>query len=70
MVDFHDLCLRNCAIRYVGGVLELRKLNFRGSNANLMSKKLNFRRLIAKIGHYRLILASKPTYDPFSWNMS
>ena len=47
------------ALRYVGGVLELRKLDFRGLKGQFDVKKANFRGLIAKIGHYRPILASK-----------
>ena len=44
---------------YVEGVLELRKLGFRGLKGQFDAKKANFRGLIAKIDHLR----------PFSWIM-
>jgi hypothetical protein len=59
MAHFHGLCHRNCAQRYVGGILELRKLDFRGLKGQFDVKKANFRGLIAKIGHLRPILASR-----------
>ena len=37
----------------------LRKLDFRGLKGQFDVKKANFRELIAKIGHYRPISASK-----------
>ena len=59
MAHFHGLCHRNCAQRYVGGILELRKLGFRGLKGQFDVKKANFRGLIAEIGHLRPILASR-----------
>ena len=59
MTHFHGLCHENCALRYVGGILELRKLDFRGLKGQFDVKKANFRGLIAKIGHLRPILASR-----------
>ena len=58
MTNFHDVYHGNCALRYVGGVLELRKLYFRGPKGQFDMEKANFRGLIAKIGHYRPILAT------------
>ena len=58
MVNFHGLCHRNYAPRYFGGVLEFKKLDFRGLKGQFDVKKANFRGLIAKIGHYMAILAS------------
>ena len=58
MAHFHGLCHRNCALRYIGGFLVLRKLDFRGFKGQLDAKKANFRGLIAKIGLFRPILAS------------
>ena len=49
----------NCDLRNVGGAQEFRKLGFRGLKGQLDVKKANFRGLIAKISHYRPILASK-----------
>ena len=59
MAHFHGVCHGNCSLRYVGGILELRKLNFRGLKGQFDVKKANFRGLIAKIGHLRPILASR-----------
>ena len=59
MAHFHGLCHRNCTQRYVGGILELRKLDFRGLKGQFDVKKANFRGLIAKIGHLRPILVSR-----------
>ena len=53
MTKFHELCRGNCALRRVGGVLELIKLDFRGLKGQFDVKKANFRGLIAKIGRYR-----------------
>ena len=58
MAHFHGLCHGNCALRYIGGVLELRKLDFRGLRVQFNVKKGHFRGLITKIGYLRLILAS------------
>ena len=59
MAHFHQLFHRNCDLRYVGGFLEFKKLEFRGLKGQFDVKKANFRGLIAKIGHYSPILASK-----------
>ena len=52
MAHFNVLCHGNCALRYIGGVLELRKLDFRGLKGQFDVKKANFRGLIAKIGPF------------------
>ena len=54
---FHRICHGNCVLVYVGGVLEFRKLDFRGLKGQINVKKTNFRELIAKIGHLKPILA-------------
>ena len=59
MANFDELCLRNCAPRYVEGVLELRQLDFRGLKCQFDVKKAYFRGQIAKIGVYRPILPAK-----------
>ena len=59
MAHFYGLCHRKCALRYVEGILEHRKLDFRGLKGQFDVKKANFRGLIAKIGHYRPILATR-----------
>ena len=58
MAHFHGICHGNCALRYVGGSLVLRKLNFRGLKGQFGVKKANFRGLIAKIGHLIAIFPS------------
>ena len=58
MAHFDETCHRNCALKYVGGILELRKSHFRGLKGHFDVKKANFMRLIAKIGHYWPILAT------------
>ena len=59
MTHFPGICHGNCALRYVGGVLEFRKLDFWGLIGQNDVKMANFRGLIAKIGHYRHILATR-----------
>ena len=59
MAHFHGLCHEKCAPRYVGGILEHRKLEFRGLKGQFDDKKANFRGLIAKIDHYRPTLATR-----------
>ena len=59
MAYFHGLCHGYCALRYIRGVLELRKLDFRGLKGQFGFKKAKFRGLVAKIGLLRLILASR-----------
>ena len=46
-------------VTYVGGVLEFKKLDFRGLNSQFDVKNANFRGLTAKFGHYRPILPSR-----------
>ena len=64
MAHFYGLSHRNCALKYVGGILELRKLDFRGLKGQFDVKKANFRGLIAKIGNYRPILNSRTRLRP------
>ena len=66
MTHFHGICHRNCDLRYVGGVLEFQKLNFRGLQGQFDVKNANFRGLIAKISHFRPILASRTHLRPIS----
>ena len=66
MAHFHGLCHGNCALRYVGGILELGKLSFRGLKDQFDIKKANFRGVITKIGHKRPILASRTHLCPIS----
>ena len=58
MGHFYGICHENCSLRYVGGILELMKLEIRGLNSQFDVKKANFRGLIAKIGYLWSILAS------------
>ena len=66
MTHLYEVCHGNCALRYVGGVLEFRKLYFRGLEGHFDVKKTNFRGLIAKIGYLRPIWLPEPTYGPLS----
>ena len=59
MTHFHYLCHGNCALRYVGGILELIKLYSERFNSKFDVKKAYFRRLIAQICYLRPNLASK-----------
>ena len=59
MAHFHGVIDGNCTLRYAGRVLVIRKLEFRGLKRQYDVKKVNFRGLIAKIGHYRPILATR-----------
>ena len=59
MAHFHDLCHGNCALKYIKGILELRKLDFGGLEGQFDVKKANFRGLIPKIGYLRPILTSR-----------
>ena len=59
MTNCHEVCHRNCALRYVGWVQVLRTLDFRGLKGQFGVKMDNFRGLIAKIAHYRPILATR-----------
>ena len=69
MTHFHEICHRNCALKYIGGILELRKVGFRGLKGLFDVKKANFRGLIAKTALIGLFWLLEPTYDQFSWNM-
>ena len=64
MVHFHVIYHGNYALKYVGGVLEVRKLDFRDFKGQFDVKKANFRGLIVKIGYYRPILARRTNLRP------
>ena len=57
MARFLGICHGNCDLRYVGEVLEFRKLDFRGLIGQFDVKMANFRGLIAKIGNSGLFEA-------------
>ena len=57
MTHFLGICHGNCALRYAGGVLEVKKLHFRGLKGQFDAKKANFGGPIAKFRHCRPILA-------------
>ena len=59
MVHVHDICHKNYALRCAGGVLELRKIDFRGLKDTFDVKKTNFRGPIAKMGYFRPFLVSR-----------
>ena len=59
MAYFLGIFHGNCHLRNVGGVLEFRKLDFRGLKDQFDVKKANFRGLIAEIGYLRSIMASR-----------
>ena len=59
MAKFHELCHENCTLTYFGWFLELRKLDFMGLKGQIDVKNANLRGLIARIGHYRPILATR-----------
>ena len=59
MAYFHGLCHRYWVLRYIGVVLELRKLDFMGLKDQFDFIKANFRGLITKMGYFRPILASR-----------
>ena len=48
-----------CLLGILGGILELRKLNFRGLKGLFDVKKANLRRVIAKNGYLRPIITSR-----------
>ena len=56
--SFFGLCRRNCGLKHIGGILELRKIDFRCLKVQFDVKKANFRGLTAKIGYLRPILTS------------
>ena len=49
MAHFHDLWHINCALKFIEGIFELRKVDFGGLNGQFDVKKANFRGLLAKI---------------------
>ena len=59
MANFHGIYYMNCTLGYVGGVLVLRKLYFKGLKGQFDVKNTNYRGPIAKIGHYWPILATR-----------
>ena len=59
MAHFYEICHENCALNYVGGVLELRKFYYKGLEGQFDVEKANFRGLITKFGHYRVTLATR-----------
>ena len=65
MAHFHGVVHGNCALRYLGGFLVLRKLDLRGLKGQFDVRKVNFRGLIVKIGQFWL---PEPTNGPFSWS--
>ena len=70
MAHFHDLCHKNCTLKYIKGILELRKLDFWGLEGQIDVKNANFRELIPKIGYLRPILTSRtqlwPTFKDYA----
>ena len=58
MAHFHGIYHGNYALKYVGGVLKVRKLDFRGLKGQIDVKKDNSRGPIAKIDHYSPISAT------------
>ena len=62
MANFHVVCHGNYALKYVGGVLEFRKLDFRGFKGRFDVKRPNFGLEKAKIGDLRPILGSRTHY--------
>ena len=59
MAHFHGVLDGNCTLRYAGRVFVIRKLEFRGLKRQYDVKEINFRGLIARIGYYRPILATR-----------
>ena len=64
IANFHGLCHENCALLYVGGVLELRKFGIRDLNGRFDVKKAYLQGLVAKIGYLRPILALRTHLCP------
>ena len=69
MAYFHETYHEICALRYVEGVLVLRKLDFRGLKGQYDAKKANFRGLIVKIGHYWPIWATRTHLWPIFYGV-
>ena len=59
MAHFHVVCHRNYALKYVGGVLEVRKLDFRGLKCQFDVKRPNLGAQKAKISDLGPILDSR-----------
>ena len=59
MAHFHGLCNGNCDLKHIKGILQFRKIDFRGLKGQFVVKKANFRGLKAKIGYLRPILTSR-----------
>ena len=57
MAHFNGLCHMNCDLKHIGGILELRKLDFRRLKGQFDVKKANLRTLKAKNGYLWPILA-------------
>ena len=68
MAHFHGICHGNCDLKYIGLILEFRKLDFRGLIRQFNVKMANFRGLIGKIGHLKPILASITHQFPIFMN--
>ena len=64
MAHYHGFCYRIFALRYTGGILELKKLDFRGLICQSDVRKVIFRGVIAKIGYLRPILTSRTHFWP------
>ena len=59
MTNFDEIYHENCALGYVEGVLESRNIDFRGLKDQLNVKRPILGELVAKIGVYRPILATR-----------
>ena len=65
MAHFHDLCHGNCALKYIKGILELRKLDFEVLKGQFDVKKAKgLRGLKSKTGYLRPI--STAPGNPYS----
>jgi len=63
MAHFHGIYHGNYALKYVGGVLKVRKIDFRGLKGQIDVKKVNSRGLIAKIDHCSPFSATNITHN-------
>ena len=60
MAHLYGICHRNCALKYDGGILELRKLDFMGLKVQFDVKKANYKGLIPIYSYsYKPILTSR-----------
>ena len=64
MAHFHGLCHGNCALRYVGGDVGVKKLVFWGLKGQFDVKMARFRGLTVKIGYLSPILATRTPLLP------